>query len=48
MLDHGNYKFMSYDNDNEFLSIPDLLPDDIDAEVLREYYTLITKADEAS
>jgi hypothetical protein len=45
MLDHGNYKFMSYDNENEFTAIPDLIPDDIDADVLNEYYTLITSTD---
>ena len=42
MLEHGNYKFISYNDENDFTAIPDLLPDDTDAEVLDAYYKLIT------
>jgi hypothetical protein len=45
MLEHGNYKFISYgdvQDKDDYTSIPDLLPDDIDADTLREYYKLIT------
>jgi hypothetical protein len=43
MLEHGNYKFISYENENDFTAIPDLLPDDTDDEVLDAYYKLITE-----
>jgi hypothetical protein len=42
MLEHGNYKFLSYENENDLTAIPDLVPDDIDTDVLNAYYELIT------